>query len=107
MSQATFGGFLGFAKFKPAIYKIFLIPMGFFLAMFLHFTWNLTVSFEETSLIGMAFLVIYTFSIIAILQVALYMEGKTIANELREESGNGIIPAEHLNYLPYVSRRNM
>jgi protease PrsW len=106
MAQATFGGFLGYAKFKPAIFKVFLIPIGFFLAMFLHFTWNLTVSFEETSIIGMAFLVIYTFSIIAILQVALYMEGKTIANELREESGNGIIPAEHLNYLPYVTRRN-
>jgi hypothetical protein len=105
MSQATFGGFIGYAKFKPAIFKIFLIPMGFFIAMFLHFTWNLTVSFEDTSILGMAFLVMYTFSIIAILQIALYMEGKTIAKELREESGSGLIPAEHLNFLPFVTRR--
>ena len=105
MSQATLGGFLGYAKFRPALYKIFLIPLGFGLAMFLHFTWNLTVSFQETSLLGMAFLVIYTFSIIAIMQVALYLEGRTIASELHEESVNGIIPAEHLNYLPYVTKR--
>lgn len=106
MSQATFGGFLGYAKFKPAFYKILFIPMGLFIAMLLHFSWNLTVSFEDTSLLGMAFLVVYTFSIIALFQIALYIEGKTIAKELYEESSIGIIPSEHLNYLPFVSRRN-
>jgi protease PrsW len=105
MSQATFGGFIGYAKFKSAVFKFFLIPLGFFMAMFLHFTWNLTVSFNETSLPGMFFLLIYTFSIIAIFQIALYLEGKTIMKELQEESNNGIIPSEHLNFLPYVSRR--
>ncbi|MBI5403106.1 MAG: PrsW family intramembrane metalloprotease [Ignavibacteriae bacterium] len=105
MAQATFGGFLGYAKFKPAVFKIFLIPIGFGLAMFLHFTWNLTVSFQSTSIIGMLFLIIYTFSIIAIFQIALFMEGKTIANELKEEAGTGLIPSEHLNYLSFVSKR--
>jgi protease PrsW len=105
MSQATFGGFIGYAKFRPAVFKLLLIPLGFFIAMFLHFTWNLTVSFEETSIIGMSFLLIYTFSIIAIFQIALYLEGKTIAKELQEESNNGIIPSEHLSFIPYVSRR--
>lgn len=106
MSQATLGGFVGYAKFKPAIFKVFLIPAGIFLAMFLHFTWNLTVSFEETTLIGMAFMVIYTFSIIALFQIALYIESKTITKELYEESGFGIIPSEHMNFLPYVTKRN-
>lgn len=106
MSQATFGGFIGYAKFRPAIYKIILFPAGIFMAMFLHFTWNLTVSFGETTIIGMAFMLIYTFSIIALFQVALYLEGKTITRELQEESSNGIIPPEHMNYLPFVSRRN-
>jgi hypothetical protein len=106
MSMATFGGFIGYAKFKPAIFKVILFPAGIFVAMFLHFTWNLTVSFGETTLIGMAFMVIYTFSIIALFQVALYLEGKTITRELHEESNNGVIPAEHMNFLPFVSRRN-
>jgi protease PrsW len=105
MSQATFGAFIGFAKFKPAIFKFILIPMGIFVAMLLHFTWNLTVSFEETSLLGMAFLLIYSFSIIALFQISLYLEGKTIMKELHEESNLGLIPAEHLNFLPFVSRR--
>jgi protease PrsW len=106
MSQATFGGFIGYAKFKPAIFKVFLYPLGILVAMFLHFTWNLTVSFGETTLLGMAFMVIYTFSIIALFQIALYIEGKTIIKELQEESGAGVIPNEHLNYLPFVTRRN-
>jgi protease PrsW len=106
MSQATLGGFIGYAKFKPAIFKVFLYPAGIFIAMFLHFTWNLTVSFGETTLIGMAFMIIYTFSILALLQIALYLEGKTITRELQEESNVGIIPPEHMNYLPFVSKRN-
>lgn len=106
MSQATLGGFIGYAKFKPAIFKVILIPAGILIAMFLHFTWNLTVSFGETTLIGMSFMVIYTFSIIALFQIALFLEGKTITKELQEESSNGIIPSEHMNFLPFVSKRN-
>jgi RsiW-degrading membrane proteinase PrsW (M82 family) len=105
MAQATFGAFLGYGKFKPVILRIIIGLVGINVAMFLHFTWNLTVSFESTSIIGMAFLLIYSFSIIALFQVALYMEGKTISKELYEESANGLIPQEHLNHLPYVSRR--
>jgi len=106
MSMATFGGFIGYAKFKPAIFKVILIPAGIFIAMFLHFTWNLTVSFRETTLIGMSFMLIYTFSILALFQIALYLEGKTITKELQEESNNGVIPSEHMNFLPFVSKRN-
>lgn len=105
MSQATFGAFIGFAKFKPTIFKFLFIPVGFLSAVFLHFAWNLTVSFEDTSLLGMIFLVIYFFSLFAIFQVSLFMESRTIMKELREESGFGVIPSEHLNYIPYVSKR--
>ena len=105
MSQATFGAFIGFAKFKSIILKLLLIPAGLAMAMFLHFMWNLTVSFQDTSLLGMAFMLLYGFSLLAIFQIALYFESKTIMRELTEESKEGVIPAEHLNYLPYVSRR--
>ena len=78
MSQATLGAFVGFAKFKPAILKIIIIPAGYFIAVLIHFTWNLTVSFEDTSLLGMLFLVLYFFSLFAVFQIALYLESRTI-----------------------------
>ncbi len=105
MSQATFGGFIGYAKFKPLFYKLFLIPTGFGLAVFLHFMWNFTVSFEETTIAGFLFLILYLFILFAIFQIALYMESKNIRRELDEESSAGVIPAEHMYYLPFVSRR--
>jgi RsiW-degrading membrane proteinase PrsW (M82 family) len=105
MSQASFGAVLGFAKFKPFVFKIFLIPAGFMLAVFLHFSWNFTVSFEETTLLGFAFLFLYAIAIFAVFQLSLYFEGKTIIKELQEEAANGLIPFEHLRYIPYVTRR--
>ena len=105
LSTATFGAFLGYAKFKPLIYKIILIPMGFFLAVFLHFAWNFAVSFQETSIFGFLFLIMYLFVTFAIFQISVYFEGKTILKELQDESNLGLIPPEHLDHLPYVTRR--
>jgi RsiW-degrading membrane proteinase PrsW (M82 family) len=105
LSQATFGAFIGFAKFKSVPVKLLVIPLGFLSAVFIHFTWNLTVSFESTSILGFLFLIMYFIAFFAIFQIAVYYEGKKIKFELHEESQNGIIPAEHLNYLPFVTRR--
>ena len=106
MSTATLGGFIGLAKFKPIGYKFLFIPLGYMFAVFLHFSWNLTVSFESTTLLGFLFLFLYFVAWLAIFQIAVYMEGKTIAKELNDESVSGLIPVEHMKYLPYVSRRN-
>jgi len=106
MSTATLGGFIGFAKFKPIGFKFLFIPLGYLLAVFLHFSWNLTVSFQSTTLLGFFFLILYFFAWIAVFQIAVYLEGKTIAKELNDESAGGLIPVEHLKYLPFVSRRN-
>ncbi len=105
LSQATFGAFIGYAKFKPMSVKFLVIPLGFLAAVFLHFVWNLTVSFEETSLLGFGFLILYFIAFFVVFQFAVYFEGKTIKKELHEESQNGIIPIEHMNYLPFVTRR--
>lgn len=105
LSQATFGAFIGYAKFKPLPFKFIIIPLGFLAAVFLHFAWNLSVSFEATSLLGFLFLIMYFIAFFAIFQVAVYLEGKKIKKELQEESQNGIIPTEHMNYLPFVTRR--
>ena len=105
MSQATFGGFIGFAKFKPFFYKLFLIPAGFCLAVFLHFMWNFTVSFEDTTPIGFVFLILYLITLFTIFQFAIYLESRSIRRELEEESLQGVIPSEHMKFLPFVSRR--
>ncbi|MBX7042865.1 MAG: PrsW family intramembrane metalloprotease [Ignavibacteria bacterium] len=105
MATATFGAFIGYAKFKPFILKVILVPIGFFLAVFLHFAWNLAVSFEDTTVFGFLFLVMYMFTLFAIFQISVYFEGKTILRELQDEARLGLIPADHLNYLPFVSRR--
>jgi protease PrsW len=105
LATATFGAFVGYAKFKPFIFKLILIPTGFLMAVFLHFAWNLTVSFQETTLLGFLFLIMYLFITFAVFQISISIEGKTILRELQEESHLGIIPKEHLYHLPYVMRR--
>ncbi|MEO8446694.1 MAG: PrsW family intramembrane metalloprotease [bacterium] len=105
LSTATFGAFLGYAKFKPFIFKIILVPVGFFMAVFLHFAWNFSVSFQDTTIFGFLFLIIYLFVTFSIFQISIYFEGKTIFKELQDEANLGLIPQDHLNHLPYVSRR--
>ncbi len=104
-TQATFGAAIGFAKFRGWGVKLTIIPLGLFTAMFMHFTWNLTVSFESTALIGFVFMILCVLAIFTIFQFGVYHEGKMILRELIDESKNGVIPAEHLKYIPYTSRR--
>ena len=106
MSTATLGAFIGYAKFKGIGWKMLLVPMGYAVAVFLHFAWNASVSFEDTTLLGFLFLIMYFVAIFAIFQIAIYMEGKTIHRELEDESINGVIPSEHLLHLPFVTKRN-
>lgn len=107
VATATLGGFIGLAKFRPCWHKIFLISTGYFIAAFIHFVWNLFLSFQETILLGFLSFFLSFIAWIAIFQIALYKEGKTIQKELLEESINGIIPSEHMNYLPFIFRRNL
>ena len=104
-TQATFGAAIGFAKFRGWGIKLMVIPLGLMTAMFMHFLWNLTVSFDSTALIGFAFMIFCVLTIFTVFQLGVYHEGKTILRELTDESNNGVIPAEHLRYIPYTSRR--
>src|SRR4030095_10149087 len=105
-TQAVFGAAIGFAKFRGFLAKLFIIPLGLGLGMFMHFMWNLTVSFSSTALIGFAFMIISVIIIFIIFQLAVYSEGKIILRELTDEANTtGYIPKEHLAYLPYTSKR--
>jgi protease PrsW len=104
-TQAVFGASIGFAKFRGPLAKLTIVPIGLAIAMFMHFTWNLTVSFESTALLGFAFMIMAVIVIFVVFQFGVYQDGKIILKELTEESNNGVIPREHLKYIPYTSRR--
>jgi hypothetical protein len=104
--QAVFGAAIGFAKFRGFLAKMFVIPLGLGIAMFMHFVWNLTVSFNSTALIGFVFMVFAGLIIFVVFQFAVHHEGKIILRELTDESNtNGYIPREHLAHLPFTSKR--
>lgn len=105
LSQATFGAFVGFAFLRSAGQKFLLVVAGYLIAVFIHFLWNVTVSFEETTILGMLFLALYFIVIFGLFQMVLYLEGRTIFKELSEEASLGTIPSAHLNYIPFVTRR--
>lgn len=105
-TQAVFGAAIGFAKFKGFLAKLFIIPLGLMIAIFMHFMWNLTVSFSSTAIIGFLFMIISVIIIFTVFQFAVHHEGKIILRELTDEANTtGYIPAEHLKYLPYTSKR--
>lgn len=105
-TQAVFGAAIGFAKFKGIFAKLTIIPLGLCIAIFMHFMWNLTVSFNSTALIGFAFMILSVIVIFTVFQFAVYNEGKIILRELTEEvNSTGHIPREHLIHLPFTSKR--
>lgn len=105
VSTATFGAFLGYAKFKNIFYKIIFPFIGLVIAMFIHFAWNFTVSFESTTMLGFIFMFFTVIIFLIIFSVAILNEKKIIYQELLEEVISGLIPADHLEILN-SSKRN-
>ncbi|MCI0450461.1 MAG: PrsW family intramembrane metalloprotease [Chlorobi bacterium] len=105
-TQAVFGAAIGYAKFRGFLAKMIVIPLGLGIAMFMHFTWNLTVSFNSTALIGFVFMIFSVIIIFVVFQFAVHHEGKIILRELTDEANTtGYIPKEHLMHLPFTSKR--
>ncbi len=106
VSTGTFGAFLGIAKYKPVPSKIILTLTGYFVAVLIHFTWNLTVSFHSTAPLGFVIMggTIVLFVVVFLSTVS--GERKIILNELKSEAELGTIPVNHLEILS-SSRRNI
>jgi len=104
-TQATLGAAIGLAKFRGLLAKFTVIPLGLAAAMFMHFVWNLTVSFNSTALIGFIFLIFTAIIIFTIFQFGVYHDHKIILRELTDESNQGHIPRDHVAYIPYTSKR--
>jgi RsiW-degrading membrane proteinase PrsW (M82 family) len=105
VSTGTLGAFLGYAKFKPRNIKITFPIIGLLVAMFIHFLWNLSVSFESTAILGFMFMIFTIAIFITVFSVSLLGEKKIIYKELMPESEAGLIPHEHL-FILNSSQRN-
>lgn len=109
MASGIFGAFVGITKFNLRRFKWPLRLVGLAAAMGMHFLWNASVmsSSELFISLGALFIIFSLFVIMILLQVSLMYENRLIVRELREETGHGLIPATHLNYLPYSSKRRL
>ncbi|MFA6235321.1 MAG: PrsW family intramembrane metalloprotease [Bacteroidota bacterium] len=109
MSTGIFGAFMGLTKFGRPSMRIPLRLLGLFLAMGMHFFWNFSVSINNPAAAGLGtiFIVLSVVVIIFVVQMALLAENRLLIRELAEESELGLIPATHLQYLPYTSKRKL
>jgi RsiW-degrading membrane proteinase PrsW (M82 family) len=104
VATATFGAFLGYAKFKNIYFKITFPFIGLSCAMFIHFIWNYSISFENTVLLGFVFMIATILIFIIVFSISVQNEKKIIYKELLEEAENGIIPSSHLEILNSPAR---
>lgn len=96
VSTGTLGAFLGYAKFKPKLIKITFPLYGLGIAIFIHFLWNLSVSFEATTIPGFLFMIVTIVIFITVFSISLLGEKRIIYRELLTETETGVIPNEHL-----------
>ncbi len=106
VATSTLGAFLGYAKFRVMPNKIIFPIAGFGIAILIHFSWNYSISFHSTTLLGFVFMTLTIVIFILIYSTAVISEGKIIFNELLSEVENGIIPSAHLYYLSSASRNS-
>ncbi len=96
IATATFGAFLGLAKFSLSKIRSLYPVIGLLLAMFFHFMWNASVSFPNTFLYGFLFMIFLIASFFGIFRLSISYERKIIINELTEESNLQLLPKEHI-----------
>ncbi len=105
VATAAFGAFLGYAKFKNIYFKLTFLFVGLGFAIFIHMSWNFTVSFQSTAIFGFVFMFFFIIIFILTFVLSIVSEKKIIFNELIEEAERGLIPLHHLHILN-SSKRN-
>lgn len=99
IATAIFGAFLGITKFSTSKIRFMFPVIGLFIAMFIHFLWNLSVSFENTYILGFLFMLIIIIIFFVVFGLSLSNERKIISRELLDESDTALFPAEHVTIL--------
>jgi hypothetical protein len=89
-----FGAVLVTAKYSSSLNKILLPIIGFFIAAFIHFLWNLSVINSSTIFFGFLFMIVLISFFIILFKFSIKKERLLIYNELLGE--NDLIPENHL-----------
>ncbi|MGD8307399.1 MAG: PrsW family intramembrane metalloprotease [Ignavibacteria bacterium] len=103
-ATATFGAFLGYAKFRGRKHRILYPIIGITLAIIIHFAWNVSVSFKSTAFLGFIFMAATIVILVIVFSASIRTERKIIIKELSPEAENGIIPNDHLLILSSAKR---
>ncbi len=104
ISTSIFGAFIGILKLTTKKFKYIFITSGILIAMLIHFTWNLSVSYEKTIYFGFLFIIILIIFYIEFFISSINKEKLIIKNELYEESKLNIIPPEHIDIISTNAR---
>lgn len=109
MATGVFGAFMGLTKFGAPARRIPLRLLGMLLAIGMHVLWNVSVSINNPAMAGLGsiFIVLSVIVIVMVVQLALLAENRLLIRELTDESEHGLIPATHLQYLPYTNKRKL
>jgi len=104
IATATFGAFVGLAKYKETRSKILLITTGLITAILIHFLWNFSLGFQTTAYLGFVFMGITVVLFSVVFASSVMSERKIIFTELTEEAELGTIPSIHIDTLSSLKR---
>ncbi|NUM70756.1 MAG: PrsW family intramembrane metalloprotease [Ignavibacteriaceae bacterium] len=96
VATGTFGAALGFAKYRSVYWKILLPPAGLLYGMLTHAFWNYSVITEGYLLLGILSFLLSVVIFLFMFFGSIRNESRIIYEELLEESGDGILPEEHV-----------
>ncbi len=85
LSTATIGGLMSLTKYSSRSKFIKTTIAGLIFAIFIHFIWNLSVSFSNTFLFGIVLMLFVILLFIVIYYLSIQFENKIIKKELANE----------------------
>lgn len=104
IATATLGAFLAMYKFNISPIRFILPIAGYAIAVFIHFMWNLSVSFESTFFLGLLFLLMMIGFFFGVFFLSLANERKIILSELGSEREISLIAPSHIAILSSLKR---
>lgn len=99
ISTGAFGACAAKARFTRQYPSFLYYFAGISIAVFIHFIWNLSVSFDISFIFGLIFLLLMVALFIIYFLKQRTAERKIIIAELQEECDKGIIPYHHIPIL--------
>ncbi len=99
VSTGSFGALIAISKFSSSSMKNILPFLGLTLAIFIHFSWNVLVSFQNTFFYGFLFMFLLLLFFFSVFKLSIKNEKRIIEQELLEESRMNLIPATHIKIL--------